>query len=214
MITSMDDAERALVAKELGLIRWWRDACGDYWFEPQWWQFLGMAAATSAMSRQQLEQLQVQPVVMSASTASLVQWRHNSGHLVQSLWLAVNADYGWLRLETLPTRLVQLQLAALVRMVGEDAVSDVLRDFATSLTKLQQQLADAVQARDHQQLERCSHKLKSSCRLVGATDTALQLEQLELACRQGSVDDLAERWAELQPRLQALAGEVEQKLAD
>ncbi len=214
MITSMDDAERALVAKELGLIRWWRDACGGYWFEPQWWQFLGMPAATSAMSRQQLEQLQVQPVLMSASTASLVQWRHNSGHLVQSLWLAVNADYGWLRLETLPTRLVQLQLAALVRMVGEDAVSDVLRDFATSLTKLQQQLADAVQARDHQQLERCSHKLKSSCRLVGATDTALQLEQLELACRQGSVDDLAERWAELQPRLQALAGEVEQKLAD
>ncbi len=183
-MTPMDDAERALIAKELGLIRWWRDACGDYWFEPQWWQFLGMAAATSAMSRQQLEQLQVQPVVMSASTASLVQWRHSSGHVVQTLWLAVNADYGWLRLETLPTRLVQLQLA------------------------------DAVQARDHQQLERSSHKLKSSCRLVGATDTALLLEQLELACRQGSVDDLAERWAELQPRLQALAGEVQQKLAD
>lgn len=214
MITSMDDAERALVAKELGLIRWWRDACGGYWFEPQWWQFLGMPEVTQALTQQQLEQLQVQPVLMGASTASVVQWRHHSGHLVQSLWLAVNDDNGWLRLETLPTRLVQLQLAGLVRMVGEDAVSDVLRDFATSLTKLQQQLADAVQARDHQQLERSSHKLKSSCRLVGATDTALQLEQLEMACRQGSVDDLAERWAELQPRLQALAGEVQQKLAD
>lgn len=213
MTAPMDDVECVLVAKELGFIRWWRDARGAYFFEPQWWQFLGMTAPESGLTLQQLEQLLQQPLAPHSHTATPVQWLHSSGSMLQTLWLEVSPLHGWLRLETLPTRFVQLQLAALTRMVGEEAVGDVLQDFAVSLGKLQQQLTDAVQARDHQQLERTSHKLKSSCRLVGATETAFQLEQLELACRQGSVDDLSERWGVLLPRLQALRLEVQQTLA-
>lgn len=218
-MTSVGDVMRvptpaalAALARQLAVVYWWCDDAGLYHIDPAWWPLVGLAAPANALDVAQLQDLVSGPFQPSASGVQRIEWRSSAGQCVAAYWLAVNGQQGWLRLAQLPVDGAQLHLAALAQMVGDDAVSAVLADFSSALALAQTQLSDAVTRRDHRQLERVSHKLKSSCRLVGAKQSALLLEQLELACREGSVDDLTSRWQALQPQLHALAHEVAQQL--
>lgn len=202
----------AQLAQQLGVVRWQQDEQGAYWLDECWWSLLALPPPATGLTMAQLQLYFAAPSEMQHSQLQLQHWRHGFGHVVQAHWLTVDATHGWLRLVELPQAAPLLQLQALTSMVGEDAVADVLADFARSLATLRQQLADAVNARDHKQLERCSHKLKSSCRLVGAKAIAEQLEQLELACRQDSEHDFSAQWQRLVPQFNALAAAVAKRL--
>jgi len=210
---SVDANSLAPLARELGVVRWQQDALGLYWLDPHWWTLLGLPAPDGGISAAQLPQYWSAPAQPLTEQLQLQVWLHGDGHPLPAHWLTVDASHGWLRLVELPQAMPSLlQLDGLTRMVGQEAVADVLADFARSLATLHTQLADAVVARDHKQLERCSHKLKSSCRLVGAKAIAEQLEALELACRQDSEQDFAALWQRLEPSLQALSRAVARQL--
>lgn len=97
---------------------------------------------------------------------------------------------------------VSFDTTLLIETVGEDAVTEILRDYAFSLEAAMAKLEQAMVMNDYSMMATESHKLKSSSRFVGAehlADTFANLEQEARQCaenkKQTSV--LAERFTQL-----------------
>jgi len=202
-------------AQQLRLAQWrYVEEPQSVQIDPHWWELLGYPKQPSNLTLAELAARLETPAHFMQGRWNWV-WRDASGQRRQSWLSSLDGLCGWIRLDAVAVaKPASLDLSRLSAMVGEESVLEVLAEFAQNLQTNTQLLAQAVQQRDHRQLEAVSHKLKSSCRLVGASQQAALLEQLELDCRQGTLEDLQQQWLRLQSPLQDLADEVQFKLAE
>jgi len=90
---------------------------------------------------------------------------------------------------------------------------EILNEFLTGSAALVAALADAVAARDGDEMRRAAHSLKGSCWTVGAKPLGTACERLELDARAGKLDAAAHLLGQIGERLAHLEAYVRRNWA-
>ncbi|CAM5225790.1 PAS domain-containing protein [Alishewanella longhuensis] len=126
----------------------------------------------------------VKPLPVSQLKASLETWLMNSKTSRET-----ESEQSHLARESLivETKQQMFDTTLLIETVGEEAVPEILQDFADSLGQSINKIEHAMTMTDFALLSQEAHKLKSSSRFIGATDLAdafVNLEQESKLCLQ------------------------------
>lgn len=108
----------------------------------------------------------------------------------------------------------EITLDGLIEMLGDDpeTLLDIVHSFLDDAPNLMQAIDDGVETRNLEVVERNAHTIKSSSRLFGAEQFAIQCQNLEDSAKNEQWDEIQAIAPQLQKSYLIIAQELTQKI--